>query len=228
MFAKRIMIRDLESQYNAEYIANVFWSKCIARVSSITLIPYIIDDKITNTAYVEIDSFCETEEGRNCAKALTLCDGMMFGHAVPEEENIWVFEPNTHYQGELCVGSFTTKFAADFFEPKEAKSQQVDEDEESYCMDEEEAEEFERRYPIRGLDGVYYDFEGALEHLWVLNEECDDTEDSEKRTRIEKELMHFETQIQKYYIEQNSNLKLVESCLKISREMAAVDTHAAW
>jgi hypothetical protein len=255
MFAKRIMIRDLESQYNAEYIANVFWGKCIARVSSITLIPYIIDDKITNTAYVEIDSFCETEEGRNCAKAMTFCDGMMIGHATPNEDNIWVIEPNTHYPGELCVGNFTTKFAADFFESKEEKSQQVVEDEvvycmseeeaekyadviyiekhikkemerlhnthqadkkETYCMDEEEAEEFDRRYPIRDLDGVYYTLEGALNHLWVLNKDYDDEEDEAKRSHIEKEVNHFETQIQKYIVTKDIILDWTASCINVN------------
>jgi hypothetical protein len=39
----------------------------------------------------------------------------MFSHSDPEEDNIWLLEPNTHYYGELCVGEFTTKFTDDFF-----------------------------------------------------------------------------------------------------------------
>lgn len=248
MSIKRIMF-STEPQFNAEYIANVFWSKGIAKVSSITLIPYIIDDKIMHTAYVEVDSFCETEEGKNFIKAMTECDGMMFLHAAPEEENIWVFEPNTHYPGELCVGNFTTKFEAEFFASKEINSQQNEDDEESideieqhtyngvyypdamdmetlmkknaecqsnkylyeddeetYCMNDEEAEEFERRYPIRGLNGTYYDVNSATEHIWVLEKDLCSTNDEAQISRIKKEITHLKAERYKCIIAERDEL----------------------
>ena len=371
MSVKHIMIRDLEPQYNAEYIANYFWKKEIAKVSSVTIIPYILDGKILGIAYIEFDSFCETEAAAEFIYNMTGVVGYMIGHAEPEEENIWVLEPNTHNEGHLCVGEYTTTFMPDFFETYEdanyhlcsqeefhekypikglknnrytvdeaisylwvlnlqweqetdpEKKRQiaieiyeidtatklhiswennsiapftveyseelndifgelgeaewrdfmswqtslprpqretnewhfqaqempfppppglqrrevamsVDEyhilhsekppraeyDEETYCMDDEESKEFDCRYPIRGLDGVYYSFEGALEHLWVLNQDWDYTEDKAEKIRIEKEIDHFEIQMQKYIATQDNNLELVESCIKISREIA--------
>lgn len=372
MSVKRIMIRDLEPQYNAEYIANYFWNKKIAKVSSVTIIPYILDGNILGIAYIDFDSFCESEVARKFVKDMTICDGMMIGHAEPEEDNIWVLEHSTHNEGVFCVGEYTTSFMSDFYEKYEdadhhlcseeelydkypikglknnrytvdeaisylwvlnlqweqeidpEKKQQIaeeiyeldsatklylmaehdniapvtveyseeltdifgelgenewrdfmswqmslrvprretnkfhfhsneiplppipglqrrevamsvdeyhilqaenpyqsEDDEETYCMDDEEAEDFDRRYPIRGLDCVYYSFEGALEHLWVLNKKYDDTKDVAKKSRIEKEIKHFENQMQKYATSQDTNLKWVENCIKqFSREIA--------
>jgi len=356
MSIDRIMIRDLKPQYNAEYIANYFWKKEIAKVSSVTIIPHILNGKILGIAYIVFDSFCETDAAKDFVWHMTGVDLYMIGHAEPEEDNIWLLEPSDHY-GNFYVGEYTTIFMPDFFEKYEdadshlcsedkdlcnrypikglhnnrytvdeaisylwvlnlqweqetdpekkrkiaAEIYQVDsatklylmaehdmsvpitieysealcdifgelgekewsdfvswqsslpapqretnewhfhsqeislppppglqrrevamsvdeyhilqsdacsstrqsDDEEAYCMDDEEAEEFDRRYPIRGLDGVYYDFEGALEHLWVLNQDWDYTEDAAEKSRIEKEIEYFERETQKYIADRN-------------------------
>lgn len=350
MSIKRIMIRDLEPQYNAEYIANYFWSKEIAKVSSITIIPYILDGKILGIAYIDFDSFCESEAAKDFIWHMTGVVGYMTGHAEPEEDNIWVLEPNTHNEGDLCVGEYTTHFMPDFFKTFEdaddhlcseedlcskypikglknyrytvdeaisylwvlnlqweqetdpekkqqiaAEIYQVDsatklylmaehditapvtvkyseeltdvfgelgEKEwrdfmswqmslpaprretnehhfhsyeislppppglqrrevamsvDEYHMDDEETEEFDRRYPIRDSNGVYYSFEGALEHLWVLNQDWDYTEDAAEKIRIEKEIDYFETETQKYIAERN--IEEAKVCIEIAQRL---------
>ena len=119
MSINRIMIKNIESQYNAEYIANYFWTNEIAKVSSITLIPYILNEKILQIAYIEIDSFCDTEAASVFIYNMTEVETYIISHAEPLEANIWVLEHNTHNEGELCVGNFTTKFQADFFQTYE-------------------------------------------------------------------------------------------------------------
>jgi hypothetical protein len=112
----RFMIGSVNPKYNADYIANVFWRKDIGKVSSITLIPQIVDSEVLNTAYITFSSFCASETARDFVSRFNGIRGVfIFYHAHPEHDNVWLLEPNTHYYGELCVGEYTTKFTDDFF-----------------------------------------------------------------------------------------------------------------
>jgi hypothetical protein len=115
MSVNRIMISNIDPKYTAEYIANVFWRKDIGKVSSITLLPQIDGGEVSNIAYITFGSFCDSKSAKHFITDMTGVEGYMCGHNDPEEDNIWVLEPNTHHHGELCVGEFTTKFTDDFF-----------------------------------------------------------------------------------------------------------------
>lgn len=117
MSAKNIMILDIKPQFTAEYIANLLWKREIAKVSSITFIPQIQNGEISHIAYINIDSFCETEAAYDFVHNMS-ADHFIFCHDesdVNNPDNLWILEKNTHNSGNLYVGPYTTAFAADFF-----------------------------------------------------------------------------------------------------------------
>lgn len=208
MSAKNIMITDLKPQFTADYIANVLWKREIAKVSSITLIPQINNDIISNIAYIEIDMYCETEAAYDFVRHM-FADFFIFCHDESDLENtdnFWILEKNTHNSGNLRIGSYTTAFAPEFFKYDivEAGSEFVDInpnfDDESgyYSCDSEEWEEFNRNRPIKGLDNVYYTIEEALQHLWVVNEDLDSDLPEEERLKLEAEMDHLENELKKW------------------------------
>jgi hypothetical protein len=112
------MISDIKSQFTSEYIANVLWKREIAKVSSITLIPQIKNEEISYIAYIDIDSFCDTEVAYDFVCHMS-ADNFAFCHNESDMENtdnFWIVEKNTHNSGNLHVGSYTTAFMPDFFE----------------------------------------------------------------------------------------------------------------
>ena len=117
MSAKNIMITDIKPQFTAEYIANLLWKREIAKVSSITFIPQIQHGVISHIAYINIDSFCETESAYDFIHNMST-GYFIFCHNesdVDNPDNLWILEKNTHNSGNLYVGPYTTAFAADFF-----------------------------------------------------------------------------------------------------------------
>ena len=107
MAIKSIMIHNIKSEYTAEYIANVLLSREIAYVSSITLIPEIKNDDIFNIAYIDINSYCDTES------AYDFIENLKYGFFVlcnDAKENPWIIQKNTHNSGGLSVGTYTTYF----------------------------------------------------------------------------------------------------------------------
>jgi hypothetical protein len=117
MSAKNIMILDIKPQFTAEYIANLLWKREIAKVSSITFIPQIKNGEISHIAYINIDSFCETEAAYDFVYNMS-ADHFIFCHDesdVNNPDNLWILEKNTHNSGNLYVGPYTTAFASDFF-----------------------------------------------------------------------------------------------------------------
>jgi hypothetical protein len=112
------MISDIKSQFTSEYIANVLWKRKISKVSSITLIPQIKNGEISYIAYIDIDSFCETEVAYDFFYHMS-ADNFVFCHNESDMENtdnFWIVEKNTHNSGNLHVGSYTTAFMPDCFE----------------------------------------------------------------------------------------------------------------
>ena len=117
MSATNIMISDIKSQFTSEYIANVLWKREIAKVSSITLIPQIKNEEISYIAYIDIDSFCDTEVAYDFVCHMS-ADNFAFCHNESDMENtdnFWIVEKNTHNSGNLHVGSYTTAFMPHFF-----------------------------------------------------------------------------------------------------------------
>jgi hypothetical protein len=195
----RLMICTIDPKYTAEYIAHVFWRKDIGKVSSITLIPQIVASEVLNTAYITFDSFCDSESARDFVWHFEGVCGYMFSHSDPEEDNIWLLEPNTHYYGELCVGEFTTKFTDDFFASHSSSetSAQVSSDE---CKEHDEEQEDTDSYrPIKGLEDEYYSIREALDMLMFLNQDVEHLLDIDAKQHILLEIQHFETELQKHF-----------------------------
>lgn len=192
MSAKNIMIHDIDTRFTAEYIANVLWKREIAKVSSITLIPQIKNEVISNIAYIYIDSFCDTEDAYEFIKN-TRSDYFMFCHDLSDHgNNLWTVQKNTHNSNDICVGSYTTTFKPDYFDYEIV---------EAGCgfgpinpnYDEEE-EYFIDKKSIKGLNDDYYSLQEALEHIWELNERLNSPhkiESEEELIKIEEELIHF-------------------------------------
>lgn len=147
------MINCIEIQYTQEYIANVFWRQDIAKVSSITLIPYIKNSEMYSIAYINIDEWCETEAAYNFIKRLKSVEKE--ARLVYHEDSWWPIQINTHNNGELSVGDYTVSFESDYWVKNEVSSVS--------CSNAED------EHPIKGLNGEYYTVEEASQRLSELD-----------------------------------------------------------
>ena len=122
MTTARIMITELGPQYDEYRIAIYFWSKKIAKVTSVTIIPYVDCGVKLGIAYIDL-TLLKTEAGKDFAKKLWLSSSQMnamsgggFRHKISEDEDDdWLIQQNTHNTGKLCVGNFTTDFDDQFY-----------------------------------------------------------------------------------------------------------------
>lgn len=153
MSIKSLMITCVESQYTQPYIANVFWRQDIAKVSSITLIPYIKNSEIYNVAYISIDEWCESESAYNFIQRLK--NPNQEARIVHFEDSWWPVQMNTHNNGELNVGDYTVSFESDYWVKNEVSTVS--------CSD------AEVENPIKGLNGEYYTVEEASQRLSELD-----------------------------------------------------------
>ena len=110
MSVKSIMISNAESVPSAGYMAAVFWKQNIAKVSSITLIPYLKNGKIAQMAYIDIANWCDSEAAYNFLQRLKMPEGEARIHYNLFDENWWAVQINTHYNGQLLLGSYTETF----------------------------------------------------------------------------------------------------------------------
>ena len=113
MTIKSIMISCVESKYTAEYITDVLWNFHIAKVSSITLIPYLKNNDVFSTAYITIHEWCDREVAYNFIKKLK--DPNQEARLNHSDDNWWPVEINTHNDG-LLNGARTSKFPLFYFE----------------------------------------------------------------------------------------------------------------
>ena len=113
MSVNSLMIANVESQYTAEYIANVLWNQSLAKASSITLIPYLKETEILQMAYIEIDHWCDTEVAYNFLQRLKVPEGE--SRLVHLADKWWPVHINSHNNGRLLVGIYTTTFSDSYF-----------------------------------------------------------------------------------------------------------------
>lgn len=107
------MIPCVESQYTQEYIANVFWRQHIAKVSSITLIPYLRNGEIYNIAYIGIDEWCDSEAAYNFIQRVQ--NSNKEARLVHHDDDWWPIQLNTHNNGKINVGTYTVDFDSSYF-----------------------------------------------------------------------------------------------------------------
>ena len=104
------MISNAEGVNNSEYIANAFWSQNIAQVSSIVLLPYLKNNKLCQMAYIEIASWCDSEVAYNFIRRLKVLEGeARLNHNL--NEDWWVVQINTHYDGQPFIDASTVTFS---------------------------------------------------------------------------------------------------------------------
>jgi hypothetical protein len=118
------MIPYIESQYTAEYIANVLWKQRIAQVSSIVLIPYLKNTSVVHTAYITIASWCDSEIAYNFIQRLK--DGSKETRIVHNSDEWWSIHINTHNSGNIFLCNYSTIFPSNYFERDETQCKQID------------------------------------------------------------------------------------------------------
>jgi hypothetical protein len=194
MSIKNIMITNVNTQYTAEYIANALLKKTIAKVSSITLIPQITNGEISNIAYVDIDTYCDTEAAYEFISKLKseffkFCHDDTYKHY-----NLWIIQKNIHNSGGLCVGTYTTKFT--HFNELDNISMDTNYD--------NEWQEFINERPIQGLGFDCYSVSEANEHLELLNQKLYTTASEYDILKIQEEIDHLENELRFQFSLENS------------------------
>lgn len=182
------MIPCVESQYTQEYIANVFWRLHIAKVSSITLIPYLKNNEIYNIAYILIDDWCDSESAYNFIQRVKNPEreARIIHNS---DEDWWPVQINTHNDGKMYVGTYTVTFDSEYFQ-RDVSS----------CSDDE------LEYPIKGLHNNNYTVDDALERIWFLNQVAEDFPPSSTRFYdIKSEIKHLETELKIHNATLNSH-----------------------
>jgi len=111
---KNLIINCVELQYSHHYIADVFWHKNIAQVSSVTLIPYLKNGKVFNIAYIKIDEWSDREVAYNFIQRLKNHKNEV--RFVYNDDNWWPIKINTHNNGDIVVGNYTIQFDEDYFD----------------------------------------------------------------------------------------------------------------
>jgi len=128
-----LMINCLDSQYDQEYIANVLWNRGIAHVSSITIVPYLNDNKVCSMVYIDIGEWCATEAAFNFIQSLKESPE---GVRIPtNKEDFWIVQINTHNDGGIRVGDYTCIFNPAYFEEED---EEEEDDVTAPCTDEDE------------------------------------------------------------------------------------------
>lgn len=104
-----LIVSGVEEQYNVEYIANTFWNLNIAKVSSIILTSQ-------GTAFVEIETWCDSEIAYNFIKRLNNVEKE--ARLVHYQDDWWVISKNNgqvfDFKGECDFATFDD----DYFEKK--------------------------------------------------------------------------------------------------------------
>ena len=141
MQVNSLVIYSVESQYTQEYIANVFWNQRIAKVSDITLIPYLKNQEIYNIAYILIDEWCDSEIAYNFITRLK--KESTETRLIHQDEEWWAIKMNTHNNGKIYAGPYTVIFQPSYFErsicfEEEVEEAAFEEEEEEKAFEEEE------------------------------------------------------------------------------------------
>lgn len=111
-----LMIPCVEACYTSEYIANTFWDQSIARVSRVTLLPYLKEnDQVCCTVYIEIGEWFDSETAYNFIKRLN--DPMKETRMIHTEgeEKWWSVEINRHYMGNVFLYTYSHDFSKEYF-----------------------------------------------------------------------------------------------------------------
>lgn len=113
MSNKSLIIHSVEAEYTSEYIANILWRHNIAQVKHITLIPQLTGSTVLQTAYVEIEMWCDSEIAYNFIHRLN--SGTKEARLVHTSDNWWKVEINPNKTVQLYLYAQTQHFPRSYF-----------------------------------------------------------------------------------------------------------------
>jgi hypothetical protein len=113
MSNKSLIIHSIEAEYTSEYIANILWRHNIAQVKHITLIPQLTGSTVLQTAYVEIEMWCDSEIAYNFIHRLN--SGTKEARLVHSIDNWWKVEINPNKTVQLYLYAQTQHFPRSYF-----------------------------------------------------------------------------------------------------------------
>lgn len=199
------MIHNVNTQYTAKYIANVMLTREIAKINSITLIPQMTNTDISQIAYIDIDSYCDTEEAYNFINNLKSGSLIFYHNSNQTDDDVWVFQNNTHNSGSLCVGTYTTYFTYD-------EEDEINTDDNNDSLETKYDEEFKLtlcQRPIQGIGIDRYTVEEAISHIDFLQEKLNASQTDFERLQIQEEIFHIDNELRiQYTMENGSNVTL--------------------
>ena len=175
-----LIIPCVDYSYTQEYVANAFWKQRIARVSSVTLIPYIRGEWIYYIAYINVDRWCDSENAYNFISNLNN----------PSKETRLVHYEDNWWSVEKSVNTFALKDATVLFEPSYY---------ERFIEDAKDAVE-EDNYPIQGLHSTpyYTDIEAEEWHINTLKELETDVEDEDDKCCFRAEIEQLQSSLKMF------------------------------
>ena len=113
MSSMRLIINNIDVEFSAIYIGNMFWKHNIAQVSSITLLPIIGNGQL---AIIEIRHWCDSEVAYNFIRRLRMPEGE--ARIVHTDDQWWPVQAttleNAHHRNNPY---YTTWFPGVYFEP---------------------------------------------------------------------------------------------------------------
>ncbi len=110
---KHLIIHSIEAEYTAEYIANVLWKHHIAQVKHITLIPQLTGNTILQTAYIDIETWCDSEIAYNFIHRLN--SASKEARLVHNIDDWWKVEINPNKTIHLYLYAQTHHFPQSYF-----------------------------------------------------------------------------------------------------------------
>jgi hypothetical protein len=116
---KNLIVHNIEKEYTAKYIANILWRQNIAQVKTIILIPYLKDRTIMQTAYIELETWCDSETAYNFISRLN--SGSKEARLVHNSDNWWKVEINRYNTSHLQVYAYTHHFPESYFDDETQK-----------------------------------------------------------------------------------------------------------
>lgn len=108
------MIMNVETHFNHNFIADLFWRQNIAKVSLVTLVPYLKNEEVFYIAYITIGEWFNNIIAYNFMEKLMKEEGE--ARLIYEDENWWPVQINRHNDGTITVGAYTVQFTNNYFD----------------------------------------------------------------------------------------------------------------
>lgn len=118
------MIMSVEPEFNHYYIADMFWKQNIAKVSLVTLVPYLKNNELYNIAYITIGEWFDNIIAYNFMEKLMKEDGE--ARLIYEGDNWWPVQINRHNDGTITVGDYTVQFTNNYFDRYEQNAADIE------------------------------------------------------------------------------------------------------